>query len=49
MVVEYDHPNILLNNVNGHFYQLVKEMGINILNELTNLSHRAYKIKYDNL
>lgn len=43
IMVEYDHPHILMQNEEGHFYKMVQETGKAMAQQLHTVAEEAYK------
>ncbi|KAK0161584.1 hypothetical protein PV327_010040 [Microctonus hyperodae] len=46
-MIEFDHPNILLNNSHGQFTSLVRETGRNMSDQLIKIAKQAYDTKFE--
>jgi ATP-binding cassette subfamily C (CFTR/MRP) protein 4 len=44
-MVEFDHPHILLQNKEGHFYSMVQETGHTMAEQLSRISEECYHAK----
>lgn len=42
MMVEFDHPHVLLQNMEGHFYSMVQETGSNMAEQLARIAEESY-------
>ncbi|XP_069672860.1 ATP-binding cassette sub-family C member 4-like [Periplaneta americana] len=42
MMVEFDHPHVLLQNMEGHFYSMVQETGNNMAEQLARIAEESY-------
>jgi ATP-binding cassette subfamily C (CFTR/MRP) protein 4 len=45
IMVEFDHPHILLKNKDGHFYNMVQETGHIMAEQLSRTAHECYHNK----
>lgn len=45
LMVEFDHPHILLQNKDGHFYGMVQEMGHIMAEQLSRAAHECYRLQ----
>jgi len=45
IMVEFDHPHILLQNKDGHFYNMVQETGHIMAEQLSRIAHECYRIQ----
>jgi ATP-binding cassette subfamily C (CFTR/MRP) protein 4 len=44
-MVEFDHPHILLQNKEGHFYNMVQETGHIMAEQLSRIAEECYHTK----
>jgi ATP-binding cassette subfamily C (CFTR/MRP) protein 4 len=43
IMVEFDHPHILLQNKDGHFYNMVQKTGHIMAEQLSRAAHECYR------
>lgn len=48
MMIQFDHPHLLLQNPNGHFSKMVEQTGPTMTEQLRNVAEDAYKLKMKN-
>lgn len=46
-MIEYDHPHLLLQKIDGHFLKMVEETGPAMTIQLKDVAYEAYKKKFN--
>lgn len=45
MMIQFNHPHLLLQNPDGHFTKMVEQTGPTMTEQLRNVAENAYKLK----